>query len=427
MRNKLLLSLALLWSHWVLASAAVPMLTIADSINPGTGEYLISGIEAAEKNQAPYVVVVLDTPGGLLHTTRLIVQKMLSSPVPVVVFVGPQGAHAGSAGALITFAADVAVMAPATNIGAAHPVSAGGGPMDETSDAKITNDTAAFAESIAKARGRNPEAAIQTVKKSSSLTAENALKQGVIDFIAKDIIELQSKLVGFRLRVAKNAIDSLPKEPSPLTPLPPSLRHRVVSFFANPSLAYMILSFGALCLWIELTHPGLFVPGITGVLCLLVSLVSFQLLPISYGALGLILIGFGLIIAELFLPAYGLLGLAGVLSFVFGSLFLIDTPSPGFEIPLKLIFPTAATLALVAAFLAYVLYRSRRVKHRSGLSALVGETGEAMELVNANQGKVLVGGELWNAVSTDSTPIPKGARVQVRSVNRFTLVVTLKE
>lgn len=420
---KKLLLIMLLCTAPVWAAKKVPVLTVAGSINPGTGGYLISAIEDAEKTDAPFLVVILDTPGGLLSTTRLIVQKMLNSAIPIVVFVGPRGAHAGSAGALITLAADVAAMAPATNIGAAHPVSGGGEKPDKVMETKMANDTAAFAESVAKARGRNTEWAIKAVRDSASITSEQAVKVGAVDLIAEDVADLQKKLSGVRLRVAKGAAHALPTEDWEFQIAPMPLKYRLVSFFADPNLAYMILSLGTLCIWIELSHPGLILPGVLGVLCVVVSLVSFQLLPISYGALALIFIGLGFVVAELFVPAYGVLGVAGILAFVFGSLFLMDTTAPEFQISLRLILPTAATLAGVAAFLAFNIFKSQKRKPVNGLEAMVGELGEVRETVSEAGGTVFAQGELWSAVATTGTEIPKGSIVVIKSVRRMQLVV----
>ncbi len=407
-------------------AAGVPILRVADSINPGTADYLIAGIESAEKDHAPYLVVVLDTPGGLLTSTRLIVQKILNSDVPIVVFVGPRGAHAGSAGALITFAADVAAMAPATNIGAAHPVTPGGDGGDKTMAAKMANDVAAFAESVAKTRGRNTEWAVKAVKDSASISSDEALKRGVIDLIAEDVADLQAKLPGFRLKAAKGMQQTLPTEKHEFAEHPMGLKHRLVSFFADPNLAYMIMSLGALCIWIELSHPGLILPGVLGVLCVLLSLISFQLLPISYGALALIFVGLAFIVAEVFLPTYGILGVAGIAAFVFGSLFLMDTAAPEYQISLKLILPTAAILAGSAAFIGYTVLKSQRRKHLSGLESLVGEYGEVREVTSPTGGKVFLQGELWSAISRTGAEIPKGAVVVVNEVRRMQLVVSEK-
>lgn len=423
---KAALLIAALFLGHVSHAAGVPLLRVADSINPGTADYIIAGIESAEKDHAPYLVMVLDTPGGLLTSTRLIVQKILNSDVPVVVFVGPRGAHAGSAGALITFAADVAAMAPATNIGAAHPVSPGGDGGDKTMAAKMANDVAAFAESVAKQRGRNTEWAVKAVKDSASIPSDEALKRGVIDLIAEDVADLQAKLPGFKLKAAKGVQQTLPAEKHEFTEHPMGLKHRLVSFFADPNLAYMIMSLGALCIWIELSHPGLILPGVLGVLCVILSLISFQLLPISYGALALIFVGLAFIVAEVFLPTYGILGVAGIAAFVFGSLFLMDTTAPEYQISLKLILPTAAILAGSAAFIGYTVLKAQRRKHLSGLEAMVGEYGEVRETLSEAGGKVFLQGELWNAISKTGAEIPKGAVVVVNEVRRMQLVVSEK-
>jgi membrane-bound serine protease (ClpP class) len=420
--SKALACFFFIFSSALFASPKVPVLTVADSINPGSGDYLIQGIESAEKANAPFVLIVLDTPGGLLSTTRQIVQKILTSKLPIVVFVGPRGAHAGSAGALITLAADVAAMAPATNIGAAHPVSGDGESKDAVMSAKLTNDTAAFAESIAKSRGRNTDWAIKAVRDSASIIAEEALKQSVIDLIAENSDALVEKLPGFRFKAAKGGLVEIPHTKVELEPTPMGLKHRVVSFLANPNLAYLIMSLGTLCIWIELSHPGLILPGVVGVLCILLSLVSFQMLPISYGALALLFVGIAFIVAELFLPAYGVLGVGGVICFILGSLFLMDTASPELQISLKLIFPTAAVLASAAVFLGMAVLRARNAKLRSGLNTLVGELAEVREMVTSEKGKVFVQGEWWNAIAL-SDEFPKGTIVIVKEVRGMQLVV----
>lgn len=406
---------------------------LADSINPGSAEYFLETLESARKTQADFVVLQLDTPGGLLHSTRLMVQAMLQSPVPVVVFVGPSGAHAGSAGALITFAADIAVMAPGTHIGAAHPVSIGGeSPEGSASttvlEKKITNDTAAFAESLATAKGRNAEWAIRAVRESESIIAETALKMRVIDFIASDENDLLQKLRGYRLLRAKGSVARLPSDAAAVESALPSLKHRVVSFFADPTLAYLILTVGAACLWIELTHPGLIAPGVVGALAIGVSLVSFQLLPIHYGALGLLLLGLALMALEIFVPSFGALGLGGIVAFVLGSVYLIDTPTPQFQIPLALILPTAASLALAAGALAFIVYKSRSQKPLRGtVGSLLGEIAVVQDPVSDTAGTVLCLGELWQARSGPTTMLAAGTQVRVLSAERFILIVEPKD
>jgi len=404
----------------------IHLLTVADTINPGTGDYIIHGIKAAEAEAATAVILQLDTPGGLLSTTRLIIQEMLNTQVPVIVFIAPRGAHAGSAGALITFAADIAVMAPGTNIGAAHPVSAGGGDgdaQDKTMIEKVANDTAAFAEGLAKAKGRNTEWAVKAVRNSASIIADEALKLQVIDLIAEDVPDLLTKIAGFRFKVAKRGVSALPATLPALKPVKMSVKHRMVSFFADPNLAYLILTLGGLCIWLELSHPGLIFPGVVGVFSILLSLIAFQMLPISYGALGFIFVGLAMVIAELYLPTYGLLGLGGLLAFVLGSLFLMDTDVPAFQLSLGLILPTAAVLAGGAFLIGSLVMETRKTKKYSGLEALIGEQAAVKETVTPHAGRVFVQGELWNAVSATEASIPVGEPVTVSEVRKLVLVV----
>ncbi len=401
----------------------IPIVTISDSINPGSGDYIISSIQTAQKNGAPFIVIELDTPGGLLSTTRQIVQEMLNSKIPVVVFVGPRGARAGSAGALITFASDVAIMAPGTNIGAAHPVSPGGAKSDETMEKKIANDTAAFAEGLARARGRNPEWAIKAVRDSASIVAESALKQNVIDFMAEDLSEALQKLSGYTLKMPKQGLKALPEGTFTAKINGPSVRHRLISFFSDPSLAYLIMTLGGLCLWIELSHPGLIFPGVLGSVCIILSLISFQMMPISYGSLALIFLGMAMLIAELFLPTFGLVGIGGVVCFILGSLFLMDTDVPEFQISLGLILPTAAVLAAAAFVIGALVLEARRAKHRSGVETLVGENAKVREEVSTDSGKVFVHGELWNAITSGEEAIPVDEIAVVTEVRDMLLVV----
>ena len=405
----------------------IPVLEIADSINPGTADYLIEGIKTAERQGAAFVVIQLDTPGGLLSSTRSIIQTMLASKIPVVVFVAPKGAHAGSAGALITLAADVAAMAPSTNIGAAHPVAGNGDTLDDTMREKIENDTAAFAESLAKAKGRNTKWAIESVRKSISIISEQALKEKVIDLTAEDLSDLFKKLVGFHLKTPKGGITELPNEVLQPQNLAINLKQRLVSFFSDPNLAYLIMTLGGICLWVELSHPGLIFPGVVGAICLILSLISFQALPIRFGALGLILLGMGMIIAELFVSSYGALGIGGIACFIFGSLFLMDTQAPEFQISLGLILPMAAVLAGAAFVLAKLVFEARKVKPRSGMEALSGEFGEVREAVAELPGKIFLHGEIWNAVSQDGIELKTGAIVVVSEVKDMLLVVRRRE
>ncbi len=421
------LTIISLFSLATLAESKVPVIQIADTINPGTADYIISEIEQAEKLGAPFLILQLDTPGGLLNSTRQIIQAMLNSPIPIVVWVGPKGAQAGSAGALITFAADISAMAPGTNIGAAHPVDGSGQVQDKVLAEKITNDTAAFAESLARAKGRNIEWAQSSVRNSSAISSEEALKLKVVDLIANDLDDLEIKLRGFASHTSKNAKIPLPAVKSTLNIIKPTLKQQVVSFFANPTLAYLILSFGALCLWIELSHPGILFPGILGVICLLISLVSFQLLPIRLGALGMLLLGIILLIIELYVPSYGALGIGGILAFVLGSLYLMDTTIPEFQISTLLIFPVATCFAIVVCILSFILLKTRRLKVTDTYLSLVGLFTEANTDITERTGNVFLNGELWSARSADGTLISKNSKVLVQQVNGLVLTVVLQE
>lgn len=403
-------------------SAPLLWTRIEGTINPGTGSHIIETIERAEKENAAAVVLELNTPGGLLTTTRKIAEKMLTTPIPIVIWVGPAGARAGSAGALITLAADVAVMAAGTNIGAAHPVSSGGQKIPDTMDEKITNDTAAFAESLANRTKRNAPWAAQAVRKSVSVSAEEALRLGVIDFIADNRTELVQKLRGYKFHVAKQSRTALP-DVLTITNSQMSLRNRTFSFFSDPEIAYLILSLGGLCIWIELTNPGLLLPGIVGVFCVLVSLISFEAMPIDFGALALLLAGFAMMIAEVFVAAHGLLGIGGSVAFIVGSMFLMKTSAPELQISLAVILPTAAVLLASALGLAYSILRARRLPARSGTETLIGRRGAVRETVGKTPGQIFVSGELWQAISKDGLPIGVGEKVVVESIEGLQLTV----
>lgn len=419
---RLLLALGLSLFSASAFSKTVPWVTIADSINPGTGDLIISAIDQADHEAAAYLVLQLDTPGGLLSTTRQIVQHMLNAKTPIVVYVGPRGAQAGSAGALITFAADVAVMAPGTNIGAAHPVIPGE-KTDDTMKEKMANDTAAFAESLARTKGRNVEWAAKAVRKSASIAADEALKLGVVDLMAEDGNDLLKKLGGHKLKTAKGAVTVLPDEPQTASPVKPTIKHRVVSFFADPQVAYLIMSLGAIAIWIELSHPGLIAPGVIGAICICLSLVSFQMLPIDYGALALIFVGLAMLVAELFVPSFGVLGLGGIACFIFGSLFLMDTNAPELRLSLAVILPTAAVMAGFLVVLSFVLVKSRKAKLRSQTDTLVGEFGEVRDLVTSKSGTIFVQGELWSATTTEGKELRVGSLVEVVAVHGLKLTV----
>lgn len=416
-----------LMSFKILASDAIPVIQVEDTINPGTADYIISQIASAESSKAQYLVLQIDTPGGLLTSTRQIIQSMLNSPIPIIVWIGPKGAQAGSAGALITYAADVATMASGTNIGAAHPVDGSGKSIDKTSNDKVTNDTAAFAESLAKAKGRNSEWVKESVFSSKSIPSTTAAASKVIDFIAEDLNDLEIKLRGYTLKTKKGTLSQLPQSSHTFTIVKPTVKQRVVSFFANPTIAYLILSLGGLCLWIELSHPGLILPGIMGAFCVLLSLVSFQLLPIRMGALGLILLGIMLLIAELYITSYGVLGIGGITAFLLGSLYLMDTHIPEFQLSISLIIPVTLCLGVSVLTLSYLILKSRRLRIMDSYKSLVGLPSQAHTEITQTSGNLFINGELWAARSVDGCPISKGTEVEIKDIRGLQLIVQKKE
>jgi len=407
-------------------AVTIPVAHIGGSINPGTADYVLSSIDKAEQMGAPFLVLELDTPGGLLSSTRIIVQKMLNAKIPIVVFVAPKGSRATSAGALIALASEVTVMASGTHIGAAHPVLGDGQKMDDAIKAKLVNDTVAFAESLARTTGRSPEWAAKIVKESLAVSAEEAVKHRAVDFIVENRADLFKRLANWKWKKMNPEQAKLMSGEPRVQILEPSLKQELVSFFSDPTLAYLILSLAGLCLWIELSNPGLILPGVLAVFCGLLSLVSFQLMPISYGAVGLMLLGMTMLFAELFLPTFGLLGLAGVVCFVFGSLFLVDTQTGALGVPLPLVLTMAAIMAGAAVALGTVVWKSRKGRKFSGSGGMLGELGEVAERVDQGKGMVMVRGELWKARSESAQPIEKGTSVEVTDMRDLTVTVRPK-
>lgn len=408
-----LLGLALFLSLGVWGTDTAPVLTLAGTINPGTGNYLVSEIEKAEKAKAPYLIIVVDTPGGLLSTARQVVQKMLDSPLPIAVFAD----RAGSEGALLVLAADVAAMAPTATLGARSSSAAPELP-------KLTDDAVALAETIAKTRGRSRDWAVKLVRENTLVSSEEAIKQGLVDTVAENPEAFSKELSGFRFKAPKGNLTQIPDGTFALSVKAMGLWHRTLSYFANPRFAYFILALGAVFVWLQLSYPGYRAPGTAGAICLALSLACFQLLPISYGALGLMLLGLCLILAELFVPTFGLMGIGGTLSYLFGSLFVMDTSASEFQIPLKLILPTTAALVAIASALAFRLLERRRASPLLGAEALIGQYAEVKEMVTIQKGKVFVQGELWNAFSNEQDKeFSKGSVVVVERVEGMHLIV----
>jgi membrane-bound serine protease (ClpP class) len=409
--------------------AAAPVVHYAEvtgSIDPGSGSFLISAIRDAQDKGAEALVVRLDTPGGLLSTTRDVVQLELSAKVPIVFWVGPPGARAGSAGVFLTMAAHVAAMAPSTSIGAAHPVGLGAAEDKKgeqtTMFQKLENDTAAFVKGIAERRARNVEWAEKAVRASESVTASKALELRAIDLIAEDLPELLQKIDGRKIDLGGGDKRTLRTASAEIRNVPWAVKEQVLHALANPEVAYLIAMLGVIGVMLELFHPGTIVPGVVGGICLLVSAIAFQMLPVNIGALLLIVLGIAFFVAEMYVGGHGGFVAAGLVCVVIGSLLLVGHVDKSFYadadfgLGWRIVAPVGAAMALIAGSLAWKLSASARQPLRAGGYSLIGEIGEVRE-----NNMVLVAGELWKAASVE--PLEPGTRARVLAVHGLTLEV----
>jgi membrane-bound serine protease (ClpP class) len=334
---------------------------------------------------------------------------MLGSPVPVLVYVAPSGAGAGSAGVFITMAAHIAAMAPGTNIGAAHPVGGGGEDVKGVMGEKIENFTASFSETIAQKRGRNTEWAIDAVRRSVSITEKEALKKKVVDIVAKDLDDLLKQAEGKKVEV-ESGERILSFKDVRIERFEMGLKQKVINILSDPNISYLLLMAGILGLYMEFSHPGVVFPGVAGGICLLLALTSFQILPINYAGLLLIFLGVSLLIGEAFLPSFGVLGIGGAISLALGSLLLFDTESSDLAVDRSIIFAVVITLSGLMLLLGYLVFKSQRRKPTLGLEGLVGEIGEVREALSPS-GKIFVHGEYWDAEGDGA--IAAGEKVRV--------------
>ncbi|RMD81915.1 MAG: nodulation protein NfeD [Candidatus Dadabacteria bacterium] len=407
------------------ASRVVWRIRVDGPINPAVADFISTSIERASASGASMLVVELDTPGGLLNSTKTIVKDILGAPIPVAVYVAPAGAGATSAGVFITLAAHVAAMAPGTTIGAAHPVSGQGGDIKGDMRKKVENYAVSFVESIAGQRGRNVEWAEKAVRESVSVTAREAVELGVVDFLASDLKELLVKANGRKVEVEgrETVIDlgSLPEAMPVVVDVEMSFRQKVLNVITDPNIAYLLMMAGMLGLYVEFTHPGAVFPGVVGTICLLLALLAVQVLPINLTGVLLILLGMAFLVAELFMPSFGVLGFGGIVALTLGSLFLY-TPESQLMVDRSLIVATAIVFGAILLFVVTVLVRDRRRRSVTGAEGLVGEIGVTVTPVHAS-GKIRVHGEIWNARSEE--PIDKDRRVRVESVEG--LLVRVRE
>jgi membrane-bound serine protease (ClpP class) len=387
----------------------VNLIVIDGGINPAVDDFIRESIEKAHHSGAKALIIQLDTPGGLLSSTQDIVKEIFGAPLPVMVYVAPSGAGAGSAGVFITLAAHVAAMAPGTNIGAAHPVSVGGGDVKGTMGEKIENFAASFIEAIAQKRGRNAEWAIQAVRRSVSITEKEALAKKVIDIVAKDIDDLLRQADGKKVEVNdRQQVVSL--KDVRVERFEMSLKQKVIDTLSDPTIAYLLLMAGILGLYMEFSHPGVIFPGVAGAICLLLALTSLQMLPINYAGLLLIVLGVALLIGEAFVPSFGVLGIGGAISLGLGSLLLFDTEGSDLAVDRSLIFAVVGTLSGLMLLLGYLVFKSQRRKPTLGQEGMIGEIGEVRVKLSPT-GKVFVHGEYWNAEGDGEIAV--GEKVEV--------------
>ncbi|OJH37806.1 NfeD family protein [Cystobacter ferrugineus] len=413
-----------------LAPAVVSHCVLEGTVDAGSSAFLIDCVRRAQEAGHQALLIRIDTPGGELESTRDIVRAFLGARVPVLVWVGPSGARAGSAGVFITLASHLAAMAPGTNIGAAHPIVGLSGQDPEVAGGKemarkIENDAVAFVEAIARQRGRNVEWAISAVKQSESIPAEKALELHVIEHVASTREALLEWADGRSVTVADKSV-KLRTANAQLVELAPSFSQRLLHALAQPAVVYILFLLSGLGIAVELTHPGLFAPGLLGVVCLVLALLASSVLPVRTGAIVLLLLGVALLVAELFVTS-GLLGAAGLGLLVLGGVFLMDRFDPRWfldsplRVPLRTMLPTAVFVAGAAVYLAFRAAETRRKPQLAGDMGLVGEVGHALDNVSPSGGEVFVHGERWSAVS--STPLLPGTRVVVRRVEGLTLFV----
>lgn len=409
------------------APAPVVLVPLEGAIGPASADFVRRALQKAARDKAQLVVLRMDTPGGLDTSMRQLIKDILASPVPVATFVAPSGSRAASAGTFILYASHFAAMAPGTNLGAASPVAIGApaspqkdekkGKSEDTGDTlmrKATNDAVAYIRGLAEMRGRNADWAERAVREAVSLSAEQALKLKVIDLVATDVPDLLKKLDGKK---------GLQTSGSAVTEVQVDWRTRILGVITNPSIAYILILVGVYALIFEFMNPGLILPGVVGAICILLALYAFHLLPVNYAGLALMLLGIAFMVAEAFLPAFGSLGIGGLIAFVIGSIILIeDTDLPGFEIPYGLIAGVAVASAAFLFLMVGMAVRNRRRPVVSGREEMVGAAGEALEDFE-REGWARVHGETWRVRAP--APVRRGERLRVKAMDGLILTVEI--
>ena len=397
------------------ASGEVLIIELEGPINPGTANYLVRGLEKAAKTGAALTVIRLDTPGGLATSMRTMVKAILNSPIPVVVFVGPRGAGAASAGVMVTVAGHVAAMAKGTNIGAAHPVTAGGKDIGGTMNEKVVNDMASYSRGIAEQKGKNGRWVEKAIRESVSITAEEALEKKVVDLVVEDMDDLLKSLDGRAVDMPAGKV-TLKTTGLKKINYKPDFRDKILKIISDPNIAYILMMIGLAGLYFELSHPGAVFPGVIGAISLILAFFSFQTLPVNYAGLILMLLAVIFFIAEVKVASYGILSIGGLIALTLGSLMLFDH----MRVSLKLMMPTILLVGGFFVIVAGIAFRALRRKPTGGAEGLMGEIGVVKELIEP-EGMVFVHGEYWRASSEEK--LEPEERVEVIGIEGLLLKV----
>ena len=407
-----------------LLNSEIIKLKIKGPIDTITDEYIANSFNEIKNRTNPKLIIIeIDTPGGFDTSMRSVIKQIMNSTVPVAVYVSPKGARAASAGFFITVAADIAVMAPGTNMGAAHPVSVTGSKIEDTMKEKITNDAASYIKALAKSRNRNLDLCEKAVRKSKSYTAKECLKNNLIDYIAEDINDLIKQLENKEINMVNNKKIVLKIKGEKIISIEMSARQKFLRTITNPNLAYFLLIFGLMGLYLEFTHAGAIIPGVIGGISLLLAFMAFQILPINYIGLFLIILSIGFFIAEIKIQGFGMFGIGGIISFLIGSTILISSPIPEMRPTMSIIITFTLAFGTIILFLTYKVITAMKRKTETGKEGLSGEIGVARTDISPYSGKVFVHGEWWNAFSEEE--IPAGSKVKVESIEQFKLKVTI--
>ena len=420
-RGKLLVSaIILILLSSCPASAEVLKIVVNDTIQPITDEFIGRALAEAKNSHADALLIEINTPGGLVESTREIIEKIVDSSVPVIVYVTPSGSRAASAGFFILESADIAAMAPGTNTGAAHPVTLGGSKMDDVMKQKIENDLAAFMRSVASRRGRNVDVAESAVRQSKSFTEQEALSNKLIDYVASSEDDLFRQIAAKPIKRFDGKTVTLNLVGQPVRAFEMTLKQRILDYLMDPNVAFILLAIGLLSLYVEFNHPGAVVPGTVGVVFILLAIFALNLLPVRFAALALIVGSFALFALEAKFVTHGVLTTGGIVLLTLGGLLLVDAPIPEMRVRFLTALGVSAPLGVITAFLMTVALRARRNKVVTGAQGLIGEIGVTQSPL-VPEGKVFVHGEIWNAIS--STPVPIGSKIVVRKVDGLQLEV----